>query len=74
MLKKLIELLGGRSAVAAPSTKQPASPSASGAQLEEQPKLVGKTISFLVAASDDVNTIEYAESDGRVGSNNSDLK
>lgn len=82
MLKKLIELMGGRGAVVAPTTEQQAAPAApnapleilvpDGAQPHEQPKLAGRTMSFLVAAAEDVNTIEYSE--GRAVSNNSDLR
>lgn len=84
MLKKLIELLGGKKAHVAPATQPPAAPPPpntpleilvpEGIQLHEAPKLAGKTMSFFVAAAQDINTIEYFANEGRVGSNNNDLK
>lgn len=84
MLKKLSELFGTKRAKTAPSTTQEALPPVpntpleilvpEGAQLREAPKLAGKTMSFFVAAIQDVNTIEYFSNEDRVGSNNNDLK
>lgn len=84
MLKKLSELFGGKKAGTAPTSNQQAVPPApntsleilvpEGAQLHEAPKLAGKTMSFFVAATQDVNTIEYFANERRIGSNNNDLK
>jgi hypothetical protein len=84
MLKKLSELFGGKKAEIAPTPIQQAAPPVpntpleilvpEGAQLHEAPKLARKTMSFFVAATQDVNTIEYFANDRRVGSNNKDLK
>ena len=84
MLRKLSELFGGRRAglgsAAEPQAVHPAPNTPleilvpEGARLHAAPKLAGKTMSFFVAAPQDVNTIEYCENDGHVGSNNNDLK
>ena len=84
MLRKLTKFLGGRKANVSPVAQPKAAPQApntpleilvpEGAQLHEVPKLAGKTMSFFVAATQDVNTIEYFANEGRVGSNNNDLK
>jgi len=84
MLNKLSGFFGGKKADIASTTTQQATPPVpntpleilvpEGAQLHEAPKLAGKTMSFFVAATQDVNTIEYFVSEGRVGSNNNNLK
>ncbi|MFZ6713386.1 hypothetical protein [Undibacterium sp. TC9W] len=43
-------------------------------QLPEPPTFAGKTISFLMAAKKDVNTIEYAEDEGEINSSDEELK
>ncbi len=45
-----------------------------GVRLEEAPKFSGKTISFLVASDNDLTTIEYDASSGRIYSNDVELK
>ena len=45
-----------------------------GVQLHEAPKLAGKTMSFFVAAIEDINTIEYFADEDRIDSNNNELK
>ncbi len=42
--------------------------------LNEAPKLAGKTISYFIASSTDINIIEYFSDEDRIDSNNNDLK